>query len=145
MATYVQRIKNSIGYVEFAYALENKLTHAKLKNRDGNFVEPSIESFMAAAEGADWKGTPGYSVVLTDQPGKEAWPISGATFILVHKKPENCSNMKNVLGFFDWAYRNGAGMARSLDYVPIPEKVYLLMENGWKNDIRCEGQAVWGK
>ena len=144
VATYVKRIKNSIGYVEFAYALQNKLDHARLKNRDGNFVEPSIESFMAAAEGADWKGTPGYSVVLTDQPGKEAWPISGATFILVHKKPENCSNMKNVLGFFDWAYRNGAGMARSLDYVPIPEKVYTLMEESWKNDIRCEGQAVWG-
>jgi len=145
VATYVQRIKNSIGYVEFAYALENKLTHAKLKNRDGNFVDPSIDSFMAAAEGADWKGTPGYSVVLTDQKGANAWPISGATFILVHKKPENCSNIKKVLGFFDWAYRNGGGMARSLDYVPIPEKVYTLMEDGWKNDIRCEGQAVWGK
>jgi len=145
VATYVKRIKNSIGYVEFAYALENKLDHARLRNRDGNFTDPSIESFMAAAEGADWKNTPGYSVVLTDQKGANAWPISGATFILVPKKAENCSNMKKVLEFFDWAYRNGGDMATSLDYVPIPEKVYTLMEDGWKNEIRCEGQAVWGK
>ncbi len=145
VATYVKRIKNSIGYVEFAYALQNKLTHARLGNRDGNFVEPSIESFMAAAEGADWKGTPGFAVVLTDQPGKDAWPISGATFILVHKKPENCGNIKKVLEFFDWAYENGAGMAKELDYVPIPKKVSSLMEESWAKEINCDGKPVWGR
>lgn len=145
VAAYVTRIKNSIGYVEYAYALQNKLTYAKLKNRDGNFVEPSIKTFMAAAEGADWKGTPGYSVVLTDQPGADAWPISGATFILVHKKAENCGNIKKVLQFFDWAYTNGADMAASLDYVPIPKKVSGLMESTWTKEISCDGKPVWGK
>ncbi|MFQ5736108.1 MAG: phosphate ABC transporter substrate-binding protein PstS [Thermodesulfobacteriota bacterium] len=145
VATYVKRIKNSIGYVEYAYALQNKLTHTKLRNRDGGFVEPSIDTFMAAAAGADWENTPGYSVVLTDQPGKDSWPISGATFILVHKKPENCGKVKKVFEFFDWAYRNGAQMATSLDYVPIPEKVWRLMERSWTENVTCGGKPVWNK
>ncbi|MBI5236622.1 MAG: phosphate ABC transporter substrate-binding protein PstS [Deltaproteobacteria bacterium] len=145
VATYVKRIKNTIGYVELAYALQNKLIYTQLENRDSAFVTPSIESFMAAAAGADWKNTPGYAVVLTDQPGKNAWPIAGATFILVYKNPENCANAKAVLEFFDWSYRNGAGMAKSLDYVPIPMDVYDAMEQAWGKEIRCNGQAVWGR
>ena len=143
VATYVKRIRGSIGYVEYAYALQNRLTHVKLENRAGNFVTPSQETFEAAAAGADWENTPGYSVVLTDQAGEKAWPIAGATFILVHKNPGNCANAKEVLKFFDWAYRNGAEMATSLDYVPIPEDVYAIMEKTWAEEIRCGGGPIW--
>jgi len=145
VATYVKRIKNSIGYIEFAYAVQNKLTHTKLKNRSGAFVEPTAESFMDAAAGADWKGTPGFALVLTDQAGPKAWPIAGATFILVYKNPENCENAGMVLEFFDWAYKNGSGMAKGLDYVPIPAKVYGIMEDAWSKEIRCGGKPLWKK
>lgn len=145
VATYVKRIKNTIGYVEFAYAVQNKLTHTRLQNRDKAFVEPSMESFMAAAQDADWKNTPGFSVVLTNQSGKNAWPIAGATFILVHEKPEDCAKAKSVLQFFNWAYRNGAEMAKSLDYVPIPKNVYELMESSWAKEIKCNSQPLWTK
>lgn len=143
VATYVKRIKNTIGYVEYAYALQNKLVHVKLQNREKNFVEPSMESFSAAALGADWKGTPGFAVVLTDQDGKGTWPISGATFIIVSKSPENCANAKAVLEFLDWSYENGGQMAKSLDYVPIPKSVSDVMERAWAADIRCSGAPVW--
>lgn len=145
VATYVQRINNTIGYVELAYALQNKLTYTKLQNKDKVFVEPSAETFMSAAAGADWKNTPGYAVILTDQAGKETWPIAGATFILVYKNADNCANAKAVLEFFDWSYKNGAEMAKSLDYVPIPKDVYEVMEGAWAKDIKCAGQAVWSK
>lgn len=145
VATYVKRIKNSVGYVELAYALQNKLVHTKLQNRDKAFVEPSIDSFKAAAAGADWKHTPGFEVILTDQPGRDAWPIAGATFILVYKDQTNCADARAVLDFFDWSYRNGAEMASSLDYVPIPKDVYELMEGAWGARIRCGGKAVWTK
>ena len=145
VATYVKRMKNSIGYVELAYAVQNKLTTTKLENREKVFVAPTIESFMAAAAGADWNNTPGYAVVLTDQPGKDAWPIAGATFIIVYKKPENCENTKSVLEFFDWSYKNGAGMAKGLDYVPIPKEVSDVMEKAWERELSCNGKALWGK
>ncbi len=143
VATYVKRIKNSIGYIEFAYAVQNKLTHTRLKNKSGAFVEPTAESFMDAAAGADWAGTPGFAVVLTDQAGPKAWPIAGATFILVYKNPENCETAGMVLEFFDWAYKNGGEMARSLDYVPIPPKVYGIMEGAWSKEIKCGGKSLW--
>ena len=143
VAAYIKRIKNSIGYVELAYVMQNRLAYTQLENRDKAFVKPTIESSMAAAGGADWKHTPGYAVVLTDQPGKEAWPIAGATFILMHRKQTNCSTAGSVFKFFDWAYRNGSGMAKSLDYVPIPEKVYGVMEDSWAKEVRCDGRVVW--
>ncbi|OGQ53112.1 MAG: phosphate ABC transporter substrate-binding protein PstS, partial [Deltaproteobacteria bacterium RIFCSPLOWO2_02_FULL_53_8] len=118
VATYVKRMKNSIGYVEYVYAVQNKLTSVSLQNKAGEFVSPSIESFGAAAKGADWNGTKGFGVILTDQPGKAAWPISGATFILVQTQPANCANAEAALTFFDWAYTSGAQMARGLDYIP---------------------------
>lgn len=145
VATYVKRIKNTIGYVEFAYAVQNKLTHAKLRNKAGSFADPSMESFMAAAESADWKGTPGFGVVLTDQSGKGAWPIAGATFILVPENPKECAKAKEVLTFFDWAYKSGGGMAKALDYVPIPKNVYELMEQAWAKEVKCSSKPVWGK
>lgn len=143
VATYVKRIKGAIGYVEYAYALQNKLTHVKLKNRSGAFVEPSMETFSAAAAGAEWKDTPGFSVVLTDQAGEKAWPIAGATFILVHEKQDDCATVRTVLKFFDWTYREGAEVAEGLDYVPIPEDVYTIMENAWAERITCSGEKAW--
>lgn len=143
VATYVKRLNNSIGYVEFAYAVQNRLTYVKLENRDKVFVEPTADSFMAAAKGADWKKTPGFAVVLTDQPGKGAWPIAGATFVLVYKNPKDCAAAEKVLRFFDWAYKNGGSMAKGLDYVPVPNDVYDLMEEAWAKEIRCGGAPVW--
>lgn len=145
VATYVKRMKNSIGYVEYVYAVQNKLVPVSLQNRAGAFVSPSMDSFGAAAIGADWTGTAGFAVILTDQPDKAAWPITGATFILVSKTPTNCANAEAVLSFFDWAYTSGAQMASGLDYIPIPKKVYGLMEAAWAKEITCGGKPVWKK
>jgi len=144
VASYVSRIKGSIGYVEYAYALQNKMTHVKLRNHDGNYVDPTSEAFQAAAAGADWAHAPGYYLVLTDQPGANAWPISGASFILVYKEQAKPEVAKAVLRFFDWSYRNGAAMAESLDYVPIPDSVVALVEKSWQSQIKDNsGQAIW--
>jgi len=144
VASYVSRIKGSIGYVEYAYALQNKMTHVKLQNHDGNFVDPTSENFQAAAANADWAHAPGYYLVLTDQPGKSAWPISGASFILMYKNQAKPDLAQAVLKFFDWSYNHGGKMAEQLDYVPIPMNVVKLVETTWKSEIKGEnGQAVW--
>ena len=136
VASYVQRIKGSIGYVEYAYALQNKMNAVQMKNRDGEFVAPGEVSFKAAAANAQWDKAPGFYEILTDEPGKESWPISGATFILMHKMQENPDAAKEVLKFFDWAYANGSKLASDLDYVPLPENVQNLIRKAWKNQIR---------
>ena len=136
VASYVQRLKNSIGYVEYAYALQNKMTYVQMKNRDGNYVQPSDVSFKAAAANAQWDKAPGFHEILTDEPGKDSWPISGATFILVHKMQEDAAAGKEVLKFFDWAYANGGKLAEEMDYVPLPENVQNLIRKAWKNQIR---------
>jgi len=136
VASYVQRIKGSIGYVEYAYALQNKMNAVQLKNRDGQFVKPGDVSFKAAAANAQWEKAPGFHEILTDEPGKESWPISGATFILMHKMQENPEAAKEVLKFFDWAYTNGGQLAAELDYVPLPENVQNLIRKAWKGQIR---------
>ncbi len=131
VANYIRRVKGSIGYVEFAYALENRLRVALVQNRDGNFVKPSIESFKAAASGAKWDPKKDFYEVLTWQPGKNAYPIAGATFILLAKDYPKERNRK-VVRFFDWAYRNGDQMAVKLHYVPLPEKVKELVREYWR-------------
>jgi len=136
VASYVQRIKGSIGYVEYAYALQNKMASVQMKNRDGQFVEPGDASFKAAAANAQWDKAPGFYEILTDEPGKESWPISGATFILIHKMQENAEMAKEVLKFFDWAYANGNKLAADLDYVPLPENVQNLIRKAWKDQVR---------
>jgi len=144
VASYVQRISGAIGYVEYAYALQNKLVHALVKNRDGNFVAPNIESFRAAAAGAQWDKAPGMYLILTDQSGKNSWPISGATFILVYRSQEKPDRAKEVLKFFDWAYADGDKLAMELDYVPLPDSVVKLIKGSWKNEIKDpSGKAVW--
>src|SRR6266853_1348231 len=145
VASYVQRISGAIGYVEYAYALQNKLTYAQVQNREGNFVSPSSETFKAAAAGADWNKAPGYYLMLTDQSGKNSWPISGATFILMYKTQPKPDTAKEVLKFFDWAYSpDGDKLADSLDYVPLPASVTTQIKSTWKSQIKdASGKPVY--
>lgn len=144
VAANVQRIKGSIGYVEYAYAKKNKMQHTQLKNRDGQWVEPDDANFKAAAAGAEWAKTPGFGVVLTNQAGKISWPITGASFILMHKVQADAAKGKDVLKFFEWAYKNGGAMAAELDYVAMPAPVTKLVQDGWKANLKdSAGKAVW--
>ncbi|GAB3455665.1 phosphate ABC transporter substrate-binding protein PstS [Massilia terrae] len=143
VAANVQRIKGSIGYVEWAYSKKNHMTHTQLKNHDGQYLQPSDDAFKAAAANAAWDKTPGFSVVLTDQPGKAAWPITGVTFALMHKTQADAAKGKEVLSFFEWAFKNGAGAAEQLDYVPMPASVVKMIEGAWKAQIKdASGKAV---
>ena len=123
VAANVGRVKNSIGYVEYAYAKKNKMTYVKLQNRDGNLVGPDDLTFAAAAAGADWFSTPGMGISLVNQKGAQSWPITGATFILMYREPKNAKNSQETIKFFDWAFVNGGKMAADLDYVPLPKSV----------------------
>ena len=144
VAANVQRIKNSIGYVEFAYAKKNKMGYTQMKNKDGDFVQPTDDAFKAAAANADWSKTPGFAVVLTNQPGKASWPITGASFILMHKVQADNAKAKEVLKFFDWSYKNGGSMANELDYVAMPIPVVKLVEDAWKANFKdASGKAIW--
>jgi phosphate transport system substrate-binding protein len=136
VASYVQRIKGSIGYVEYAYALQNKMNHVQMKNHDGLFVQPDSDAFQAAAAGAKWETAPGFYEILTDEAGKNSWPISGATFILMHRVQDKPETAKEVLKFFDWAYAKGGKLASDLDYVPLPESVVKLIRAAWKTQIK---------
>ena len=144
VAASVQNVKGAIGYVEYAYVKKNKMIYASLKNKDGNFVEPGDDSFKAAAAGADWAKTPGYNVVLTNQSGKASWPITGASFILIYKSQADAAKGREVLKFFEWAYKNGDAMAAELDYVAMPASVVKLVQETWKNDVKdSAGKAIW--
>ena len=144
VAANVQRIKGSIGYVEWAYAKKNKIAHTQLKNRDGQFVQPDDDNFKAAAAGADWAKTPGFGVVLTDQAGKASWPITGASFILMYKAQADAAKGKEVLKFFEWAFKNGDAAATELDYVPLPDAVTKLVQGAWKSQLKDgSGKAIW--
>ena len=143
VASYVQKLDGSIGYVEYAYAKQNKLAYTMLQNRSGKFVEPDDETFKAAAANADWKSVPGMGVVLTDQQGDKAWPITGASFILLHAKQERAEAGREVLKFFEWAYRNGGAMAQELDYVPMPEPVVKQIQGAWKGVTDASGRSLY--
>ena len=123
VAANVGRVKNSIGYVEYAYAKKNKMTYVKLQNRDGNLVGPDDLTFAAAAAGADWFSTPGMGISLVNQKGAQSWPITGATFILMYREPKNAKASQETIKFFDWAFVNGGKLATELDYVPLPKAV----------------------
>ena len=142
VASYVQRISGSIGYVEYAYALQNKMTYALLQNREGNFVKPESRNFQAAAAGADWQNAPGFYMILTDEAGNESWPITGATFILMHKTQKNPEVARQVLAFFNWAYENGDQMAEQLDYIPMPDAVVKLIRQQWQEIKGPDGKPV---
>lgn len=132
----IGQTKNSIGYVEYAYAKQNKLTYTGLVNKSGKPVQPTVEAFQAAASNADWAKAPGYYVILTDQPGDKSWPITAATFILMHKEPTDKAASKEALKFFAWAFKNGDKMAQELDYIPMPDPVVKLIEKTWTADIK---------
>ncbi len=144
VASSVKQQANSIGYIEYAYVIQNKMTYVAMKNKDGNFVEPDDKSFAAAAAGADWKNAPGFYEILTDEPGKGSWPLTGASFILMHKVQDKPESGKAVLNFFDWAYKNGSKTALELDYIPIPDSVQKLIESEWKTTFKdAAGKEVY--
>jgi len=144
VAANVQRVKGAIGYVEYAYAKKNNIAYSQLQNHDGQFVQPEDKSFKAAAAGADWAKTPGMAVVLTDQAGKDAWPITGASFILMHKAQADAAKAKEVLKFFDWAFKEGDAMAAELDYVALPDPVVKQVQDLWKTQLKDQaGKAIW--
>jgi phosphate transport system substrate-binding protein len=143
VSAYVQRLTGSIGYVEYAYAKQNKMTYALLQNKDGNFVAPDDETFRAAAANADWSKAPGFNLMLTEQSGKESWPLTGATFILMHKKQDKPANAATALKFFDWAYESGDKIAIDLDYVPMPDVVVKQVKAEWKKIQDASGKAVY--
>jgi phosphate transport system substrate-binding protein len=140
VSSYVKLLPHSIGYVEYSYVKVNKMAYVKLRNQAGNDIAPDDSAFQAAAAGADWKKT--FYHVLTDQPGKDAWPISGATFIMMQKQQANPVNATAVLKFFDWAYNQGDKMSAELDFVPMPDAVESLARNVWSEIKTTEGQSV---
>jgi phosphate transport system substrate-binding protein len=138
--------KGAIGFVEYAYALQNKLTYAKMLNKDGKVVSPTIEAFQAAAANADWNSVPGYGVILSDQPGAASWPMTAATFILIHKQPQDPAAATAALKFFDWAYSKGTKMAEELDYVPMPASVVSSVESLWNSQVKdASGKSLYAK
>jgi phosphate transport system substrate-binding protein len=132
----VGQTRNSIGYVEYAYAKQNKLTYTAMVNKGGKTVQPTVEAFQAAAANADWAKAPGYYVILTDQPGEKSWPVTAATFILMHKEPVDKAASAEAIKFFNWAFAKGGKMAEELDYIPMPEPVVKLIEKTWAADIK---------
>jgi phosphate transport system substrate-binding protein len=144
VAANVQRIKGAIGYVEWAFAKKNKLSHTQLKNREGVFLQPDDDNFKAAAAGAEWTRTPGFGVVLTDQAGKLSWPITGVSYILMHKSQADSAKGKEVLKFFDWSFKNGGAAAADLDYVPLPASVVSLVQGAWKAQLKdAAGKSIY--
>lgn len=142
VAAYVNRVNNAIGYVEYAYAKQNNMAHVQMQNSAGKFVQPSQESFAAAAD-IDWQTQPGFGAVLTNQPSENAWPLAAATFILVRKQASDVEKTQAVLSFFDWAYKQGDEAAAKLDYVPLPAHVKDLVRAEWKQITDASGKPVY--
>ena len=140
VAAFVARLPNSLGYVEYSYVKQNKMAYAVVQNSAGNFIKPEDDTFKAAAAGADWAKS--FYQILTNQPGKDAWPISGATFILMHTKQDKPANATQVLKFFSWAYQNGDKIAADLDYVPMPKPVIAAIEKSWGEIKDAAGKPV---
>jgi phosphate transport system substrate-binding protein len=140
---YVKQTAGAIGYVEYAYAKQNVMTHVDLQNTSGAYVAPTAETFAAAASGADWSKAPGFYLLLIDQPGPDAWPITGATFILMHKQQADPATAKAVLQFFDWAYAKGDAAANELAYVPLPADLKARVRESWKAIVGSDGKPVF--
>jgi phosphate transport system substrate-binding protein len=142
VAAFVQRLGGAIGYVEYAYAKQNKMTHINLQNKSGAVVQPTADAFKAAAAGAEWSKS--FYQILTDEPGKDAWPIAGATFILLHKTQDKPVQGAEVMKFFDWAYKGGDAAAKDLDYVPLPDVVKNQIRATWKSSVKdASGKAIY--
>ncbi len=143
VAAFVKQTPGAIGYVEYAYAKQNNLTYALLQNVSGKFVAPTAQNFAAAAAGAKWNEAPGFYLLLLDQPGASSWPITGATFILMHTKQASAEKAADVLKFYDWAYKNGDAAAQQLDYVPLPASLKTLIHTSWKKIEGPDGKPVY--
>lgn len=143
VSAFVKQTAGSIGYVEYVYAKQNNSAYALMQNRDGQFVSPNAASFAAAAEGADWANAPGNYLLLVDQPGANSWPITGASFILVHKDQQNAEVGKGVLRFFDWAFQKGDQAAAELDYVPLPATVKDMIRKQWADNLKAGGKPLY--
>nr|WP_234894522.1 phosphate ABC transporter substrate-binding protein PstS [Agrobacterium vitis] len=142
VANTVKQTAGAIGYNEYAYVIQNKLGYAKMKNDAGKVVEPSLDSFAAAAANADWAGAKNFNVVITNQPGEKSWPIAASTWVLIHKDPADKDATEAALKFFAWAYKDGTGEAKALEYVAIPKPVVKLIENSW-DSIQKDGKPVF--
>ena len=142
VSAFVQRVPGAIGYVESAYAKQNKLAYTLLKNREGAFVTPTDKAFKAAAASADWSKAAFYEI-LTEEPGKDSWPITGATFILLHKMQDKPAQAAEVMKFFNWSYANGDQLAEALDYVPLPDTLVKLIVSAWGSVKDGSGKVVW--
>ncbi len=142
VANNVANTKGAIGYVEYAYAKQNKMTHTKMINKDGKVVAPSMDSFQAAAAGADWAHAEGFYEILTNEPGAKAWPITAATFILLPKEPKDDAAAAEALKFFTWAFAHGGKMAEDLDYIPMPKPVVELIKKSWANVKGTDGKPL---
>ncbi|MBD8882227.1 phosphate ABC transporter substrate-binding protein PstS [Rhodanobacter sp. 7MK24] len=136
VSAYIRQIPNSIGYVEYAYALKNNIGYAVMKNAAGKVVQPNTASFQAAAATADWASAKNFNLLMTNAPGAGAWPITATSWVIVYKQPKNAANGKVILDFFKWSYENGQDAARSLDYVPLPTNLVGQIENYWKTEIK---------
>jgi phosphate transport system substrate-binding protein len=143
VANMTTQTDGAIGYVEYAYAKQNKMAYALLTNKAGATVAPSADSFQAAAANADWSKADGYYLILTDQAGAKSWPITGASFILVYKQPDDAAAVNEALKFFAWAYKDGATMAAQLDYVPLPAPLIAQVKKTWTSEITTAGHPVW--
>ena len=143
VANMTTQTDGAIGYVEYAFAKQNKMAYALLINKAGKSVAPSAESFQAAAATADWAHAEGYYLILTDQDGAKSWPITGVSFILVYKQPDEPAAVREALKFFAWAYKDGASMAAELDYVPLPAALIAQVQKTWKSEIMTGGHPVW--
>jgi phosphate transport system substrate-binding protein len=145
VANMTTQTDGAIGYVEYAYAKQNKMAYADLVNKSGKAVAPSAETFQAAAANADWVHSDSYYLILTNQDGVKSWPITGASFILVYKEPSDPAAVNEALKFFAWAFKEGTAMAAELDYVPLPAALIAQVESTWKTGITAGGHPVWGK
>jgi phosphate transport system substrate-binding protein len=143
VANMTGQTSGAIGYVEYAYAKQIKMTYAKMKNKSGSIIAPEIKTFQAAAANADWAKSEGYYVILTNQVGAESWPITGASFILMHTEAKDPKSSEAALRFFAWAYKSGGDLATQLDYVPLPSSVVKLVEKTWSSSIMAGGKPIW--
>ncbi len=143
VANMTTQTDGAIGYVEYAYAKQNKMSYARLVNKAGKSVDPSAESFQAAAANADWAHSDSYFVILTDQEGAKSWPITGASFILLYRQPADVAAVGAALKFFAWAFKDGGAMAAALDYVPLPAPLIAQVEATWASGITSGGHPVW--
>jgi len=145
VSAFTKQTIGSIGYVEFAYALQNHMTYALMQTRQGTFVAPTLQTFQAAAAGVDWSAASknGYEILLLNEPGAQSWPISGGTFILIHRHQADAAAGRAALAYFDWSFKNGDAAAASLDYVPLPAKAKALIRQTWLQVVGPDGKPVY--